>query len=131
MSFLREAKDNGFLSGFDFTADSLVFTGFATAETQIAEAQDENHALRMRADEMLIRCLQNFAKAKVTKPTKSQKKINLHALIVKTPENEKFAFRRWLIRLGWKGTDGKRERNLLYKPLAGNTAFCTESSKAK
>ena len=47
------------------------------------------------------------------------------------PDNEKFTFRTWLIRLGWKGRETTKERQKLYKNLAGNTAFCTETSKAK
>ena len=57
--------------------------------------------------------------------------MNLHKVAVKQPENEKFAFRSWLTKLGWKGSEGKMERNLLYRNLNGNTAFCTEESKIR
>ena len=60
-----------------------------------------------------------------------KKRLNLHKVQIKQPENEKFVFRTWLTRLGWKGAEGKMERNLLYKNLNGNTAFCTEESKIR
>ena len=47
------------------------------------------------------------------------------------PDNEKFAFRTWLIRLGWKGRETSKLRVSLYKKLSGNSAFCTESSKTR
>ena len=47
------------------------------------------------------------------------------------PNNEKFAFRTWLIRLGWKGRETTKLRTSLYKGLTGNSAFCTEASKLR
>ena len=47
------------------------------------------------------------------------------------PENEKFTFRTWLIRLGWTGREDSKMRTNLYKGLEGNSAFCTATSKAR
>ena len=47
------------------------------------------------------------------------------------PTNERFAFRTWLIRMGWKGRETSKLRIGLYKGLNGNTAFCTETSKQR
>jgi hypothetical protein len=38
-------------------------------------------------------------------------------------ENEKYAFRCFLIRLGFVGTEYKAERKTLLKNLSGNSAF--------
>ena len=80
---------------------------------------------------MLLSFLEKSMNEKNEKEEKKDKNVNLHKVEIKRPENEKFALRTWLIRLGWKGAEGKVERNLLYKNLAGNTAFCTPSSKAR
>jgi len=47
-----------------------------------------------------------------------------HALAVEKPvENEKYAFRCFLLRLGFIGPEYKEERKILLAPLEGNTAF--------
>ena len=46
-------------------------------------------------------------------------------------ENEKYAFRTWLTRLGMKGADTKEDRKLLYRKLDGHTAFRTEADREK
>jgi len=46
---------------------------------------------------------------------------------VQMPENEKFTFRGWLLRLGYKGSDSKAARHLLMVNLKGNSAFPDES----
>ena len=42
---------------------------------------------------------------------------------VKSVENEKFAFRVFLIRLGFVGDEYKAARKILLKNLSGNSAF--------
>ena len=70
-----------------------------------------------------VRMLLSFLEKSMNeKNEKKDKNVNLHKVEIKRPENEKFALRTWLIRLGWKGAEGKVERNLL---------FCTPSSKAR
>ena len=123
LSFLREAEHADGLKGLMITdstdntsttdnINSLVFSGFCSED-----------AMRQRANSLILEYLFKFASSK------PQKKISLKNLKVKMPENEKFSFRIWLIRLGWKGNDNKKERNILYKKLSGNTAFCTQESK--
>lgn len=93
-------------------ADSIVFSGLYNEDI-----------LRQKANSLILEYLFKFASSK------PQKKISLKNLKVKMPENEKFSFRIWLIRLRWKGKDNKKERNILYKKLSGKTAFCTQESK--
>lgn len=51
---------------------------------------------------------------------KKQKRVNARE---KTVENEKFAFRVFLIRLGFVGDEYKAARKILLKNLSGNSAF--------
>ena len=44
-------------------------------------------------------------------------------------DNEKFAFRVWLLRLGLGGPEFKEERKMLYANLSGHVAFRTEKDK--
>ena len=45
---------------------------------------------------------------------------------IQKPENEKFYFRAWLIRLGYGGPDFKAQRKLLLRSLKGHSAFATD-----
>ena len=46
-------------------------------------------------------------------------------------ENEKFAFRTWLTRIGMNGSDLKEERSILYQNLSGHTAFRTQADQER
>lgn len=46
-------------------------------------------------------------------------------------ENEKYAFRIWLLRLGMNGNEYKQTRKLLMENLDGNSAFRTEEDAEK
>ncbi len=48
-----------------------------------------------------------------------------------TGENEKYAMRIWLLRLGMNGPEYKDERRILMQNLSGNCAFRTEEEKAR
>ena len=87
----------------ELTQDKIIFEGL--------DATNQAH-------QYLAYLIVNFA----SKATKVQDKVI-------QPENEKFAFRVWLVRMGWKGTEGKKERQSLYRNLTGNSAFCTSESK--
>lgn len=50
---------------------------------------------------------------------------------VKETENEKYAFRVWLIRLGMIGDEYKEARKVLLKDLSGNSAFSKKEEVAK
>ena len=49
----------------------------------------------------------------------------------KEVDNEKYAFRCFLLRLGFIGTEYKEERKILLKHLTGSSAFLSEESKQK
>ena len=98
-------KSTGF-SGLRVTEDGLIFEGM--------DAENEAH-------NMLLDYMKKFAEA--SKGIKEKEA--LHA------ENEKFTFRTWLLRMGWKGRETSELRTSLYKGLSGNSAFCTEGSKER
>ena len=104
------------------TGDKLVFTCFENL------TDTENTGMRQAAASLF-----SLISASITgeKADGKKRRMNLHNVQIKQPENEKFAFRSWLTKLGWKGSEGKMERNLLYRNLDGNTAFCTEESKIR
>ena len=117
LTLLREVKGMELMKGFEVRDNSLCITAF----------KDLSDSKMQKAVRTLLALLVKSVIAKAVK----DKNVNLHKIEIKRPENEKFAFRTWLLRLGWKGGEGKAERSLLYKNLAGNTAFCTEDSKTR
>ena len=46
-------------------------------------------------------------------------------------DNEKYAMRIWLLRLGMNGPEYKDERKILMQNLSGNCAFRTEEEKVR
>ena len=58
---------------------------------------------------------------------KKLKRVNLKT--EKTAENEKYAFRCFLLRLGFVGPQYKEERKLLLKNFSGSSAFKTPNAK--
>ena len=46
-------------------------------------------------------------------------------------ENEKYALRTWLTRLGMNGLEYKTTRRILMENLSGDAAFCTEADKQR
>ena len=112
LNILKEAMTSNRLVGIEVIEKYLSFTAFETV------SQDIQRALTLFLNLLLAFEREN-----------PQRKLNFKKLSIKTPDNEKFAFRIWLIRLGWKGITGKKERILLYKNLKGNTAFCTPESR--
>ena len=98
-------KATGF-SGLKLTSEKLVFLGL--------NANNDAHKL-------LVDYLMKFAT--------SQKQVRTRETL--RPDNEKFAFRTWLIRLGWKGRETSKLRTSLYKGLTGNSAFCTAESQER
>lgn len=59
---------------------------------------------------------------------KTQQRVNA---IEKSIENEKYAFRCFLLRLGFIGSKYKMERKILLSKLSGNSAFKSEDAKHK
>lgn len=71
------------------------------------------------------RAYQNFIAA-LCKMSREQKRISSAE---KKPENEKYAFRCFLLRLGFIGNDYKNDRKILLKNLSGNSAFRNGGAK--
>ena len=95
------------LQGVSIQDGEAVFDGFPQTDDEV----------EIRAQQML----EKFIRERCAKP----------ARILAKPandENEKFAFRIWLISLGIKGDEYKAERKVLYKRLSGSVAFRTEAS---
>ena len=130
----------------DDLAEAITADEFLTVMKEFITATDYVKGIELKKDQLVFTCFQNLQETagmktaaaslfnllskSITEKTK-EKKVNLHKVVVKQPENEKFAFRSWLTKLGWKGAEGRMERNLLYRNLNGNTAFCTEESKIR
>ncbi len=72
-----------------------------------------------------IKAYQNFIAA-LCKMSREQKRINSTE---KKAENEKYAFRCFLLRLGFIGDDYKQDRKILLKNLSGSSAFKTGEKK--
>ena len=118
-----------------------------TRETDQTRETEYVKGIELKDNTLIFTCFQNLMDTGMKKAVASlfrlmaksitnvgedkKKRLNLHKVQIKQPENEKFVFRTWLTRLGWKGAEGKMERNLLYRNLNGNTAFCTEESKIR
>ena len=118
-----------------------------TKETNPTRETEYVKGIELKDNTLIFTCFQNLMDTGMKKAVASlfrlmaksitnvgedkKKRLNLHKVQIKQPENEKFVFRTWLTRLGWKGAKGKMERNLLYRNLNGNTAFCTEESKIR
>lgn len=100
------------MEGIRIDEEKISFYGFATAP-------DVEH---LRAYGQLAVLMNNMAL--------NQKRIQPKIVDV---ENEKYAFRIWLIRLGMNGDGYKAARKILMKNLSGHTAFRTpeEAEKAK
>ena len=77
----------------------------------------------LEADE--IKAYTHFIAA-LTKMAKKQKRVNATEKIA---ENEKYAFRCFLLRLGFIGPGYKAERKILLSKLAGSSAFRTSKAK--
>ena len=103
-------KTAGGLLGISFYDDKVCFDGFPASD-----------------DPAKIRAWTQLA-AVINKNAIDQKHIRASRTEV---ENEKYAFRTWLTRLGMKGDDTKEERRILYRNLNGHTAFRTEADREK
>ena len=66
--------------------------------------------------------------AMMNKQAIAQQRIQAKAV---SADNEKYAMRIWLLRLGMNGPEYKEERHILMKNLSGHCAFRTEEDKAR
>ena len=105
-----EVEHGAALEGLKITTEKVVFTGFPTAP-------DHEH-------------LTAFAQLAVlmNQQAISQKRIQAKNV---NDENEKYALRTWLIRLGMNGSDFKATRKILMENLSGHAAFRTDAEAQK
>lgn len=105
-----EAEHGVALEGLRITTEKVTFTGFPTAP-------DHEH-------------LTAFAQLAVlmNQQALSQKRIQAKDV---NDENEKYALRTWLLRLGMNGPDFKETRKILMENLSGHAAFRTDEEAQK
>lgn len=105
-----EAEHGATLEGLKITTEKVTFTGFPTAP-------DREH-------------LTAFAQLAVlmNQQAISQKRIQAKDV---NDENEKYALRTWLLRLGMNGPDFKETRKILMENLSGHAAFRTDEEAQK
>ena len=105
-----EAEHGAALEGLMITTEKVTFTGFPTAP-------DHEH-------------LTAFAQLAVlmNQQAISQKRIQAKDV---NDENEKYALRTWLLRLGMNGPDFKETRKILMERLSGHAAFRTDEEAQK
>lgn len=109
-AFLALVSENAAnISGVEFTDDKV------TISLPIFEDTDRNDAFCQLAG----RILTSAKKAKWINPNPVE------------PENEKYYFRIWLLRLGFSGKDYADLRKSLMQTLKGNAAFRTEEDLEK
>ena len=105
-----ETEHGAALEGLKITTEKVIFTGFSTAP-------DHEH-------------LTAFAQLAVlmNQQAISQKRIQAKDV---NDENEKYALRTWLLRLGMNGPDFKETRKILMEKLSGHAAFRTDEEAQK
>ena len=105
-----EAEHGAALEGLKITTEKVTFTGFPTAP-------DREH-------------LTAFAQLAVlmNQQAISQKRIQAKDV---NDENEKYALRTWLLRLGMNGPYFKETRKILMENLSGHAAFRTDEEAQK
>ncbi len=100
-----EADGNNRSKGFEIEEGKIHFSGFSmTADSETAKAYMDLVTLM---NKLAIR----------------SKRVNFEKT---NPENERYSFRGWLLRLGMKGDDYKDTRRILLSKLSGNCAFRTK-----
>ena len=98
------------LKGLRFEEGKVIFDGFG-------EVKDKAHL------DVFTRLAANMNKMAITQKRIQPKKVDA--------ENEKYALRIWLIRLGMNGADYKADRKILMEHLSGHAAFRTDAEKEK
>ena len=103
------AADTGELKGIVFGEDKVTFT------FPVSENTNKNRAYAELSAFMVARSKE------ATRVSATEQK----------PENEKYYFRTWLLRLGFTGEGGKESRRALLDGLRGHTAFRTPADAEK
>ena len=105
-----ESEHGKAIDGLSFTKERITFTG-------LPETDD---AAKMRTFTILC--------AMMNKQALVQKRIQAKVV---SDENEKYALRIWLTRLGMNGPEYKEARGVLMENLTGNSAFRTKAEEEK
>ena len=105
-----ETEHGAALEGLKITTEKVIFTGFPTAP-------DHEHLTAFGHLAILM-----------NQQAISQKRIQAKDV---NDENEKYALRTWLLRLGMNGPDFKETRKLLMEKLSGHAAFRTDEEAQK
>ena len=105
-----EAQCGAAMEGLVITDEKVSFTGFPAAP-------DYDHLTAFGHLAILM-----------NQQAISQKRIQAKDV---NDENEKYAFRTWLLRLGMNGPDFKETRKILMKNLSGHAAFRTDEEAQK
>ena len=108
--FISHVKEHGGLTGLSFEDDKVNFTGFP-----LTDDPDKNTAFQQ------IACLMN-------KHVLEQKRIQAKVV---NDDNERYAFRIWLLRIGMNGDEYKVSRKILMESLSGHTAFRTKDEEVR
>ena len=103
-------SEHGGLTGLALEADKVSFTGFP-----LTNDPDRNSAFQH------LVCLMN-------RMAIEQKRIQAKVV---NDDNEKYAFRIWLLRLGMRGDEYKAARKALMENLSGHAAFRTKEEEEK
>lgn len=109
-SFISMVKEHGGLTGLTFADNKINFTGFP-----LTEDVDMNTAFQQ------IACLMNAHAL-------DQKRIQAKVV---NDDNEKYAFRIWLLRIGMNGDEFKASRKILMENLSGHSAFRTKDEEER
>ncbi len=102
--------DGIMLQGVQITRDQVIFTGFPETD-----------------DPKTVQIFMQLA-ASINKAALEQKRIQAKKV---QDENEKYALRTWMVRIGMGGAQYKEARNWLLKDLTGSSAFRTEAEKER
>lgn len=108
--FIELVKEHGGLTGLSFADDKVSFNGFP-----LTDDSEKNTAFQQ------IACLMN-------KHALEQKRIQAKAV---NDDNEKYAFRIWLLRIGMNGDEYKVSRKILMENLSGHSAFRTQDEETR
>ncbi len=109
-SFISMVKEHGGLTGLTFADNKINFTGFP-----LTEDVDMNTAFQQ------IACLMHAHAL-------DQKRIQAKVV---NDDNEKYAFRIWLLRIGMNGDEFKTSRKILMENLSGHSAFRTKDEEER
>ncbi len=103
-------RETGGLEGIGFEDEKICFTGFPPF-SEAGEAE-----VFMQLTEA------------VSRAAREQKRIQPKEM---REENEKYAFRTWMVRIGMGGAKYKQARKRLLRDLSGNSAFRTDADREK